>query len=325
MMPGSRIIFYVLLMTVLFTGCNRGNRTKAESDAQDSIKHLAVTNSDAFEMLVGLGAAENIVGINDISMRRSFFDKSRKWPSIGGNWRNPNVEAMIALKPDIVIGYKRWIEPEGFEDKLKPFHISVERVSCYYMSEYHSDLSLLASLVGKESRADTMIRDFDRIVNMVKNAVTDMDVKRKAYIEYSDFTAMGAGSSSNEMLELIGAVNIASKLGIQYPKVSTEWLLEENPDVIIKVVSADTITASMYERVVKRAGWDRLDAVKNSRVYLILPELCAGPRAMIGSLYFGKWCYPERFASIDPDSIHAYWMKRYYGFFPDNFVYMVHK
>ena len=314
-----RAFLYGLLIVSLFAGCNQGNRAKTEGD-NNGAKHLVVTNSDALEMLVGLGATENIVGINDISMRKSYFDKNQKWPLVGGDWRNPNVEAIINLKPDIVVGYKNWIEPEGFEAKLKPFNISVERVSCYYMSEYHSDISLLASLVGKENMADTMIYDFDRIVDMIKNAVTDVDVKKKVYIEYSDFTAMGTGSSSNEMLELINATNIALKLGIQYPKISTEWLLQENPDVIIKIIPAN-ITADMYEKLVNRAGWDKLDAVKNKQVYLVLPELCAGPRAMIGSLFFGKWCYPERFASIDPDSVHASWMKKYYGISTDNFVY----
>ena len=319
MIRKTSVILSCLWIALLFAGCNRGNRTKTEDN--NRTKRLVVTNSDAFEMLIGLGATENIVGINDVAMRRSFFDENQKWTSIGGNWRNPNIEAIISLKPDIVVGYKRWIEPEGFEDKLKPFNISVERVSCYFMSEYRSDISLLASLVGKENMADTMIHDFDRIVGTIQNAVADIDVKKKVYVEYSDFTAMGAGSSSNEMLELVHATNIAFGLGIQYPKISTEWLLQENPDIIIKIIPSTTITSDMYEKLVTRAGWNNLNAVKNGDVYLISPELCAGPRAMIGSLYFGKWCYPERFISIDPDLIHRNWMTKYYGSFPDNFVY----
>ena len=195
------------------------------------------------------------------------------------------------------------------------------------MFEYHSDISRLASLVSKESRADSMIHDFDSIVNMVKNAVTDINVKKRVYLEAGDYIAMGAGTGNNEMLELVNATNIASKLEIQYPRVSTEWLLEENPDIIIKVITTDSITVEMYEKLVNRSGWNKLDAVKNKQVYLISTELCASPRSMIGSLYFGKWCYPERFASIDPNSIHAYWLTKYYGVSPshDKFVYTFKK
>jgi len=310
-MRGSKITFYVLLITSLLVGCNQGKRTKIENGGQGAAKRLLVTNADAFEMLIGLGAAENIVGISDMTMKL-YIDEDLQWPSIG-SWRNPNIEAITSLEPDVAVTYQRWPEPAGFDDKLEPFNISVERINCYYMSEFHSDVLRLASLVGKKDTGDTMIHDFDSITGLIKNLVADVDVKKSVYIEFGDFNAMGIETGNNEMLELVNATNIAAKLGIQYPTVSTEWILQENPDIIIKIMNADTVTIEMYEKLVTRAGWNRLDAVKNKQVYLISNELCAGPRAMIGSLFIGKWCYPEKFVSIDPDSIHAYWMKKYYG------------
>ena len=313
------IILYSLVIGLLLSGCRQGQRANAGGDEQSVAKRLIVTNSNALEMLVGLGAAEHIVGINDMTAK-SFIDNSR-WTSIG-NWQNPNIEAIVSLKPDIIVAYQNW-PAVGFEDKLNPFHISVERVNCYYMSEYHSDTYLLASFVGKENIADTIVNDFDRLVNMIKDATADIDVKKRVYIEFSsDFAAMGAGTGCDEMLELINATNIAAKLMLPYPRISTEWLLEENPDIIIKIVAADTITVEMHEGLVNRAGWNQLDAVKNGQVYLISSELSSSPRSMIGSLYFGKWCYPERFASVNPDSIHAYWLKKYYGVAScENFVF----
>ena len=319
MMQSVKVIFYGLLITSLLAGCNLGKRTKIESDGQNGTKRIVVNNSNALEMLIGLGAAENIVGVSDMTTK-SFVYENQKWTSIG-NWQNPNIEAIVNLKPDIIVAYQNW-PAAGFEDKLKPFNILVERINCYYMSEYHSDTYRLASLIGKENRADTIIHDFDRIVNMIKDAVADIDVKKRVYMEFSDFTAMGAGTGNNEMLELVNATNIAAKLGIQYPRISTEWLLEENPDVIIKIIATDTITVEMHERLINRAGWNQLDAVKNGQVYLISNELCSSPRAMIGSLFIGKWCYPERFTDINPDSVNAYWLRKYFGITSfDNFIF----
>ena len=314
-----KAIFHSLLIIILLAGCNQRKRGKAGENKPNSEQRVIVTNSDAFEMLIGLGAAENIVGISDMTMKL-YIDKDLKWPSIG-SWRNPNIEAITSLEPDVAVTYQRWPEPAGFDDKLEPFNISVERINCYYMSEFHSDVLRLASLVGKEDTGDTMIHDFDSITGLIKNLVSDIDVKKSVYIEFGDFNAMGIETGNNEMLELVNATNIAAKLGIQYPTVSTEWILQENPDIIIKIMNADTVTIEMYEKLVSRAGWNRLDAVKNKHVYLISNELCAGPRAMIGSLFIGKWCYPEKFVSIDPDSVHAYWMKKYYGISPEKFVY----
>ena len=306
-----KIIFYSFLIVLLIAGCNQGKRIKIGDDKPNNEARLIVTNSDALEMLIGLGAAENVVGINDTKLQ-SFVAPLQTWPIIG-HWRNPNIEAITNLNPDIVVAYKRYPDSLSFDVKLRPFNISVERMDCYRMSEYHSDVSRLASFVGKENEADTIINDFNKIIDIIKSTVADIDVKRRVYFEFSDFTAMGQGTGSHEILEMANATNIAFDLKVQYPKISTEWLLEENPDIIIKTITADTITTEMYDRIVTRAGWDKLDAVKNKKVFLISSELCSGPRAMIGSLYIGKWCYPEKFASTNPDSIHSHWMKKYYG------------
>ena len=315
------LLINCLVITLILSGCHQ--QTKVAENSQNSATRLIVTNSDALEMIVGLGAAENIVGVNDNMGTLTFADtESRNWSSIG-NWQNPNIEAVVNLNPDVVIAYQRWPDPAGFDDKLKPFNISVERINCFYMSEYQSDIHRLAALVGRENMADTMVYDFERIVNMLKSRVTDVNVKKTVYFERSDFVAMGIETGYHEMLELANATNIAAKLSIPYPRVSTEWLLEENPDIIIKIISADTITIEMYDNLISRAGWNKLNAVNNGRVYLISNDICSGPRAMIGSLFIAKWCYPERFADVNPDDIHSQWLKKYYGVDIENITFAI--
>ena len=304
-----KIILAGLLIIFCLTECRQSEGIKNKSSNISGSKRLVVTNSDALEMLIGLGAEENIVGISDAKIEL-FFEKTKDIQLIG-NWRNPNIEAIINLKPDIVVTYKQWPEAAGFDDKLKPFNIAVERMDCYHLSEYASDVQRLASFLGKEAVADTIISDFNKIIDMIKIAVKDIEDKKRVYFEFSDFSALGPGTGGDDILTLINAINIAKDLVVQYPKISTEWLLEEDPDIIIKVITADTITDDMYQRILSRPGWERLNAVKNNKGYLILSDLCAGPRAMIGGLYIGKWCYPDRFSTIDPDSVHMYWLNKH--------------
>jgi iron complex transport system substrate-binding protein len=304
-----KIFLAGLLIIFCLTECRQSEGIKNKSSNISGSKRLVVTNSDALEMLIGLGAEENIVGISDAKIEL-FFEKTKDIQLIG-NWRNPNIEAIINLKPDIVVTYKQWPEAAGFDDKLKPFNIAVERMDCYHLSEYASDIQRLASFLGKEAVADTIISDFNKIIDMIKTAVKDIEDKKRVYFEFSDFSALGPGTGGDDILTLINAINIAKDLVVQYPKISTEWLLEEDPDIIIKVITADTITDDMYQRILSRPGWEKLNAVKNNKVYLILSDLCAGPRAMIGGQYIGKWCYPDRFSTIDPDSVHMYWLNKH--------------
>jgi iron complex transport system substrate-binding protein len=313
-MQSIRIVLYGLFIGLLsilpFTGCNQDRQTRHERFLHGSEERLIVTNPDALEVLFGLGASKSIVGISDTP--KSFIEKSNNWAVIG-NWRTPNIEAIVNMNPNIIVAYKKWPDPASFDDKLRNFKISVERMDCFRISEYHSDIYRLASLVGKEKEADMMINDFDKIIDIIENAVTDIGIQVRVYFEFTDFTAMGPETGGDEILKIVNAKNIASHLKVPYPKISTEWLLEENPDVIIKSITVDSVTVDMYEALLSRPGWDKLDAVKNRRVYLISSELCSSPRAMIGSLYVGKWCYPEKFALVNPDSVHSCWLKKYCG------------
>ena len=84
-MQSTKIILYGLLIGSLLIGCNQGKKQKAKEKA-NSEKRLVVTNSDALEMLIGLGASENIVRVNDDDIIMKHL-VPKPWPSIG-SWRN---------------------------------------------------------------------------------------------------------------------------------------------------------------------------------------------------------------------------------------------
>jgi iron complex transport system substrate-binding protein len=318
----KQIVCYILAVS-LITACNSGNGNKNTNALSNSSKRLVVTNSDALEMLLELGAQDNIVGIGDTKMK-TFSGQIKQWPLVG-KWRNPNIEAIVNLKPDVVVTYKKWPDPKGFDDKLLPFNISVERMDCYNISEFTNDVRRLASFTGTESKADTIIDNFNYIVNLISGQTKGIAVKKNVYFEFSDYTALGIGTGSNEILTLASVNNIASELKISYPKISTEWLLEEDPDVIIKTITSDTLTIEQYDKLIDRPGWNKLKAVKNKNVFLISNEICSGPRAMIGALFIAKWCYPEKFSSVDPDAIHIKWLQKYHGVTPQNAFVLAEK
>jgi len=77
----------------------------------------------------------------------------------------------------------------------------------------------------------------------------------------------------------MGGINIAKKAKGDWPILSQEFIINENPEVIIIAYMGQNI-----DEVLKRPGWENIDAIKNKRVYYINPDLLfrLGPRIVDG-------------------------------------------
>ncbi len=89
--------------------------------------------------------------------------------------------------------------------------------------------------------------------------------------------------------------NLAADLGEQWPKVTPEWVISENPDIIIKTASLkpDKTLAQVRESVLTRTGFESLDAIKNKQVYVLNGDLIFGPRSPAGLVYLAKALHPD--------------------------------
>lgn len=61
-----------------------------------------------------------------------------------------------------------------------------------------------------------------------------------------------------------GGINIAAGLPIRTPEVSSKWIIQQNPDVIVNRVSGDATRAQMaqaYKNIISRPGWENISAV----------------------------------------------------------------
>ncbi len=87
------------------------------------VRRLVTTNGAAAEIICALGGAETIVGLSDYSLRyhTKLLTELRDRDNIGSA-TNPDVEKIIALQPEVVIVFHRWMAPQqDLEAKLAPF------------------------------------------------------------------------------------------------------------------------------------------------------------------------------------------------------------
>jgi len=293
------------------------------------VKRTVVLNSDCAEVIRSLGATDEVVGVSTGIAEDNFFSEYGEVQTVG-KWNSPDCEMLLALDPDVVLVYGKWPGKDKLEEKLGGTDIVVIRLNLYIPDNMTDDVRKLGIVLEQEEQAQELIDFYQHHADLIGERVGSLpkEDRRSMYLEcYSDFKTVSAGSGGDSMCRLAGGRNIASDLIGAYPKVDPEWVIAQNPDVVVRAASASYDNTSEPEAImgdiVSRPGWTGMDAVKGGRVHLLTSDIYTGPRYVIGVVYMAKWLYPDTFADIDPSEIHREYLKRFQGMdIPDNiFVY----
>jgi iron complex transport system substrate-binding protein len=220
-----------------------------------------------------------------------------------GDWQTPNIERMLTLKPDVVISYAS-SRPKNL-DQITAANITIIYLDCYRLPKLASDARAVGILTGHEQKAEEYAQLVENTTSTVMRRVTAAPASQlpTVYFEgYSDFTAAGTGSGSDDMLMMAGGKNIAAGLSSSSPKVSAEWVVAQNPAYIMKVISAkETRPFSQVVQLMKtRTGWNTMTAVQQDRIYLFANSVEYGPKSYIGLAYTAKILHPELFKDFNP-------------------------
>jgi iron complex transport system substrate-binding protein len=274
---------------------------------------IIVTNSDAAEMLIALNAADTIVGITESTKNVSHVMRQIPAAESIGDWQTPNVEKMLSLNPDVVISYAS-SKPKNI-DQILAANITIVYLDCYRLPKLAQDARAVGVLTGNTQKAEeyaTMVENLTALV-MRRVAAVPRDELPSVYFEgYSDYTAAGTGSGSDELLVMAGGKNaVATFSTSSSPKVSAEWVVSTNPDYVMKVIPAKETRpfSEIADVLKKRTGWDTMKAVQQNRIYLFASGIEYGPKAYIGLAETAKVLHPDLFADLDPEGM----LDRYAG------------
>lgn len=190
----------------------------------------------------------------------------------------------------------------------------------------------LGLIVGNEEKAEEVVNwllKYDGIIENRTNSLPESEIPTYYLEAWSkQYVTLGSNVYDGKALVGCGGRNIidgsdfvAGTYG-QY-EVDPEWVLDQNPEFMFiwVKVSSDPAGFSWTEDDAKkelaediaRPGWDKLDAVKNGRVYIYHRTMAMSPRYIVARLYFAKWLHPELFKDIDPESIHKEYWKKFLG------------
>jgi len=285
------------------------------------IKSSVVACSHDIELIASIGSSiEKIIGVDAPSYkdRAAYGNRWQEHQQIGQNQRNLNYEKIVELKPDIVVlpHNGSW---QDAEKKLEPFGIKVVVINAYYTADFRKNCELIGKLYGQEKEAEEFVSFFEKQLAYVKKQLEGVP-KRKVYFEYrSANLTVTPGRPYYKMIEYSGVKNIFDDAN--NPRIDGEEILRRNPDYVIKASEENVRGAytpptiedfkARKARLLNRAGWEDLNAVKNDKILLLSHYAFGGASEITGSLYMAKFVYPEYLPDLHPEQIMKIWVEKY--------------
>lgn len=256
-------------------------------------------------LIIACGAGDKIIGVPENNFEDPELMKDLPNAQSIGDWQTLNTEKILSMNPDLMIAYTNW-KPKNI-DQFTAQNLTIIYLDCYHVNRLPNESRTLGRILGKEEEVERYAKNISDYLSLIRSripAATDNRSPIRAYAElYGDYQVMGNGSMGEELLTMFGIENIAHTVYLN-PKVNGEWVVREDPDVMIKIASGTNIDYPdlhrIYEKIVSRPGFSNISAVKNHRVYVINSEAFSGARSIAGALYLAKVFYPEYFRDIDP-------------------------
>ncbi len=266
-------------------------------------KKLTLQSAPARIVSMSPGATEIIYAIG-AEGQLAAVDKQADYPDGAKNFATkvdafePNLEQIVALKPDLVFIATDSNGIVAALDRLNvPVLFSDINVDVKTVNDVFRQIKLLGTATGKSANADTLIGQLRPRMTAVVNAVQDIAQPPSVYHELDDtyFTA-SSGSFIGDVYHQLRATNIAGDGGgVAYPQLTQEAIIAANPTTI---VLADEAFGTTVDSVKARPGWQTIDAVKNGKIFGIDPDIISrpGPRIIDALEQLAKDFYPEKFS-----------------------------
>ncbi len=245
------------------------------------------------EILFAVGAGAQVVGRDEFS---DYPEEAKALPSIGGSFGEYNVEAIVALEPDLVIAAE--INTPELVKQLEDLGVTV-----YYLGnpltleEMYTKLETVAELTGHD--VSELVSSLQARVAAVDEKIAPLSARPNVFyeIDASDPSkpyTYGPGTFGDLLITRAGGYNIGNVTTDAYPQLSLEQIVVENPSII---VLGDSMWGVTPESVLERAGWESIEAVKSEQIFPIDDNLISrpGPRLVDGLEALAKILHPGVF------------------------------
>ncbi len=260
------------LLAALLCGCGKPAQPATPGETPERIISLA---PNITETLYALGLGDKLVGNTP---HCTHPDAARALPKVGG-FGQFNYEAIVALRPDLVILHKEY---DAEKARLKSLGIPTLETGSYFIADILETIRSIGKVCGAEKQSNELIAQLkNRIAEIASRTAGGSPARPRVLLtfgsaEEGSIHAFGPACIHNELLEIAGGKNVVEGK-LPFATLSREAILRLNPDIII-------VLAPELENAADAPNpWSQLtsvNAVKNNRIHILTADYTCipGPR-----------------------------------------------
>lgn len=282
----------VLALALPLAACGRETRHTGAGTVDDfgdtlalaaPPRRIASLNPSTTELLFAIGAGSRLVGRTTYD---AFPPEVRSVPDLGPGLR-PNVEAVLAARPDLVVLYAS-DDNRDAAHRLRAAGVATAAFRVDRVADFVRVTLALGALTGDSAAARTTVDSVRRTLDRVRAATASLPHPTVFWPLYDQpLLATGGGSYLNELIDVAGGRNVYGFMKEPSPRVSFEDLLRRDPDVVL--ASPDSRT-----RYLADPRWRSLRAVREGRLLTVDTTLVLrpGPRLGEAARSFARLLHP---------------------------------
>jgi iron complex transport system substrate-binding protein len=246
------------------------------------------------EILFAIGLDEEIVGVTLDSDYPAAAKGKRK---VGTFWQ-PNIEAVVAAKPSLVItlGFE---QQKNLAERLERIGYNSLTVNIEKVSNLFTAIEEIGAATDRQDRAGELVTHIRTKLEGLSTLVgAEPGVRVLWVVQREPLRVAGRDTFLNEMIELAGGENAIGPTVHKYPPIGAEQVIASSADVIIEPAMGREDLAAQRDRAARY--WRRFDSVPaaaNGRVYVIRGDTVSrlGPRLYEGTETIARCLRPHLF------------------------------
>lgn len=261
-------------------------------------QRIVSTAPSITELLYAVGLGDRVVGVTRFCR---YPPEAQKKTRIG-DYINPNLEAIAALKPDLVIVQTN---PVRLTQRLEALHLRVLEINQENIAAIYNSIRVVGHATGASARATQLIDSIRGQLEQMRARAAPLRRTRVMFVvgrspnRLEGLIVAAKNSYLNEVIELAGGASVFHDAAASYPAVSLEEVMARNPEVIIDMgdMSGTVNVTGEHKRAVL-ALWNRvpfLSAVKQHRVFAVASDIYVtpGPRVVDAARAIFEMLHPE--------------------------------